>query len=412
MPKIVIHFAKKSLKYINTLLQSLLSDKIENINVFEEKLIDFLSDEYKRMRQIEESIFIKNYLVAIEYVIINNDFDKLFIENELTDFFKHELSTTGKQYLITEYSKLTFDNSIDFWFNEVNKELINTIEFDNDDFEIVPENRETFIKKNLRLVINCAKRYRYIGIPFEDLIQTGNIGLINAYDNYDATRSKIRQKVIDIIKLCEEHPWSFNEAYNLINENVKYVSNTSKVLFDNIPKDGFENNLDFINWCKENIKTASLASVAYIMIRSEILVTLSSNRQVKIPYKKLANGYTNFISLDQSSPSTGHNAENSLMNDKSKQEFFVYDDYTISDEDNQTLLNLLNKYINTYIEPEEQYIISEYFGLESNAEVNHKELAEKLNLAPRQLKKEIKKIVTKIFQKIPKAERDYISELL
>ncbi len=41
------------------------------------------------------------------------------------------------------------------------------------------------IEKNLRLVIPIAKKYRGMGLPFGDLIQEGNIGLMRAADKFD-----------------------------------------------------------------------------------------------------------------------------------------------------------------------------------------------------------------------------------
>ena len=45
--------------------------------------------------------------------------------------------------------------------------------------------RSELIEKNLRLVIPVAKKYRGKGLPFGDLIQEGNIGLMRAADKFD-----------------------------------------------------------------------------------------------------------------------------------------------------------------------------------------------------------------------------------
>ena len=47
--------------------------------------------------------------------------------------------------------------------------------------------RLMLINCNLRLVIKIAKQFRSPNVPFEDLIQEGNIGLLTAVDKYDYT---------------------------------------------------------------------------------------------------------------------------------------------------------------------------------------------------------------------------------
>ena len=48
--------------------------------------------------------------------------------------------------------------------------------------------RNIFIKSNLRLVVSVAKGYTGYGLPFLDLIQEGNIGLIKAVERCDYTK--------------------------------------------------------------------------------------------------------------------------------------------------------------------------------------------------------------------------------
>jgi RNA polymerase sigma factor (sigma-70 family) len=50
------------------------------------------------------------------------------------------------------------------------------------------DSKNRFITHNLRLVIRCAKAYRNQGVPFLDLIQEGNAGLIRAVEKFDHRR--------------------------------------------------------------------------------------------------------------------------------------------------------------------------------------------------------------------------------
>ena len=48
-----------------------------------------------------------------------------------------------------------------------------------------PEARKKFIESNLRLVVNIAKRYMNRGLPLQDLIEEGNIGLIKSVERFN-----------------------------------------------------------------------------------------------------------------------------------------------------------------------------------------------------------------------------------
>ena len=71
--------------------------------------------------------------------------------------------------------------------------------------------RNRLVSANLRFVVNIAKKYQGQGLPLEDLISEGNIGLINAIERYDADKGYhfisyavwwIRQAVLKAI--CEK----------------------------------------------------------------------------------------------------------------------------------------------------------------------------------------------------------------
>src|SRR6266568_1809343 len=48
--------------------------------------------------------------------------------------------------------------------------------------------RDAFVAEHLGLVRSVAAHYRNLGLPFDDLVQEGSIGLLEAIDCYDPTR--------------------------------------------------------------------------------------------------------------------------------------------------------------------------------------------------------------------------------
>lgn len=77
--------------------------------------------------------------------------------------------------------------------------------------------KEKLVKHNLKFVVAMAKNYRDRGVPFNDLISEGNIGLMRAADKFDGDKN---------IKFISYAVWwvknSFNECIN------NYAANNEK----------------------------------------------------------------------------------------------------------------------------------------------------------------------------------------
>ena len=86
-----------------------------------------------------------------------------------------ELTDTIKAYFngIRKYPLLTADEEISF------SERIGRGDM---------EARTRMIESNLRLVVSIAKRYMNRGLPLQDLIEEGNIGLIKAVEKFDPSK--------------------------------------------------------------------------------------------------------------------------------------------------------------------------------------------------------------------------------
>jgi RNA polymerase sigma factor (sigma-70 family) len=50
------------------------------------------------------------------------------------------------------------------------------------------EAKQTIAHHNLRLVVKCTRRFSNLGVPFMDLVQEGNLGLIRAVEKFDPDR--------------------------------------------------------------------------------------------------------------------------------------------------------------------------------------------------------------------------------
>lgn len=78
---------------------------------------------------------------------------------------------------------------INIYYREISKYHILTLEEEQDLLKLVKQGdsqaRKMLIESNLRLVTNIARQYRRPNVELLDLIQEGNLGLIEAVDKFD-----------------------------------------------------------------------------------------------------------------------------------------------------------------------------------------------------------------------------------
>lgn len=119
-------------------------------------------------------------------------------------------------------TKVHKSSTLDIYFNRLSKypvltkeeqdELCYKVEFEND-----AKAKHKLLCSNLRLVIFIVKKeFKSYNIPFEDLIQEGNMGLMPAIENY---KSSVGTKFSTYIGLCIK--W---KIYTYILKNFKQVN--------------------------------------------------------------------------------------------------------------------------------------------------------------------------------------------
>ncbi|MCK5156795.1 MAG: RNA polymerase sigma factor RpoD/SigA [Spirochaetales bacterium] len=97
----------------------------------------------------------------------------------------------GKTF-ITEYSYTEDDNILSMYLKEINKIPLlsrdEEIKIATDAADGKESAKKKLIESNLRFVVNVAKKYQNQGLPLIDLINEGNIGLMNAIDRFDVDK--------------------------------------------------------------------------------------------------------------------------------------------------------------------------------------------------------------------------------
>ena len=314
------NLTKTSLKKIDNFLDSV-ENKIDDLN-FVNTFSKIIYNDVKMIKDCGESFIVDFYIETCKYLLEKYEY-------EIYDTFYDDLKSKTRKKLADKYvSKSLFDNNIDIYFNEVKREYILHPMGESEEMAFVPENRDVFIKNNLKLVIDCAKRYQNLGLPLDDLIQAGNEGLLIAFDKFDADRANLRYAILNDIENTDLETFSYEDACDLIKRNFQYTKTLDATL-KKIPEDGFYSKDNFLAWAQENIKKASFSSIGFAWIRAEIISQINKlGKVIRVPKsaQKNTTSSINIIRLDSINPHTDDCYHDNQISEAANDDFIIMDE--------------------------------------------------------------------------------------
>lgn len=268
----------------------------ELLDIDHEDKLSYIDDDI--IAQHHDIIFTNNDIFNEEYyedrfTSINNNFSwdnideiEKHIEYSDEDGLSKSNNSDNKKSeksVVFEDEMVTF-NSIQQYFKEIN----NIYHKNENNYDIVycSENRDKLIQMNLKTVISIAKKYQGLGLPLEDLISAGNLGLVVAYDKFDPGRSKLKDNIMDAINTMSD-TFTNIELFDVIKQYLTYGDIKNKFInkfIDNITY----NKSDVLKWVSSNVSNAKFNSIATMWIRAYILIEIDNNsRTVKKPKSEI-----------------------------------------------------------------------------------------------------------------------------
>lgn len=235
--------------------------------------------------------------------------------------------------------------------------------------------RDMLVKSNLRFVVNIAKKYKNHGIDLLDLINEGNIGLLNAIEKYDVDRKFhfisyavwwIRQA---ILKAIGEKSRMIRLPLNRVGEVVQIERVKKEYLSVSGTEPEIKDIASHLSLSEEHIKEMISISREHISLESPV------------------------ASFDKNSSTMGDYIEDTMH--KQPEEYLI--DKSLKEDISKLLSTLSFK---------EADIIEQRFGLNGESPQSLKEIGDKYNLT----KERIRQIEKKALERLQHASRSQYLE--
>lgn len=413
MPRIKVIINKANTKRIIDFVKTLKKEcpqygqwEGQEDDVFFLEWMKIMKDEIRSIRDCHEKDIIEAYVkeaLRVAKFVNSTDPKTLYLASK----------KNARSSLVKLYTNKTFDNNIDRYFNEVKKQYIEHPQNECDDLVFCEENREIFLKNNLKLVVNCAKRYQGLGVPFDDLIQAGNEGLIAAFDRFDTSKANLRNSIKEKIKLeCDVNAFiPFKKAEKIIREGFTYDKLLDETL-SKLPKSGFDCIEEFYTWVDKNVKTAVFASVAFQWIRASILVNISRQGQViRVPNAGKGTKLADIIRLDSINPYTD-DCYNDNNISKIANEEFVIEDNKLDNEDRLSNMKDAIDDILSILSPTARRMMKKRYGVGLPYSMSVSELAENEGVSLSTVKMTLKDATEKILDSLTPEKKEVLMNMI